>query len=128
MGAASFLLPEEALMQRAPGAAAAHVPRVPAAGLAHQPLDDLLAPANPVPGAEFLAGTGLETLEAPALGYDSKFGMSPCNTSSSHSTVHPPASGHGGRLTLSCLQQICGRPRRRLFRTTHGQTSILACQ
>ena len=100
MGAASFLLPEEALMQRAPGAAVAHVPRVPAAGLAGLPLDDLFAPPNPVPGAEFLTGTGLETLEAPALGYDSKFGTSPYRSSSSHSTVHSPASGHRPRLTL----------------------------
>lgn len=32
-------------------------------------LDDLFGPAIPVAGSEFLAGTGLETLEAPATDY-----------------------------------------------------------
>lgn len=39
-------------------------------------LDDFFGPPVPVPGSELLAGTGLETLEAPAIDYSNKFGKS----------------------------------------------------
>lgn len=71
---APFLLPPEALSPQA----TAEVPAItPAATAAATPatagdgLDDLFGPAVPVPGSEFLAGTGLETLEAPAKDYSS---------------------------------------------------------
>ena len=69
-----FILPAEALSPQATGEAP--MMSQEAAGLNQMPadaLDDLFGPAIPVPGSEFLAGTGLETLEAPATDY-STFG------------------------------------------------------
>lgn len=71
-----FILPAEALSPQATGEAPMSAPQ--AANLRQTPadgLDDLFGPAIPVPGSEFLAGTGLETLEAPATDY-SAFGES----------------------------------------------------
>jgi len=63
-----FILPEDALTPQAtadPGIAA---PRAAPTNTGDV-LDDLFGPPVPVPGAEFLTGTGLETLEAPAIDY-----------------------------------------------------------
>lgn len=71
-----FILPAEALSPQATGEAPMAAPKT--AGVQQNPadgLDDLFGPAIPVPGSEFLAGTGLETLEAPATDY-SAFGES----------------------------------------------------
>ncbi len=69
-----FILPAEVLSPQATGEAPMTVPK--AVGFKEAPadgLDDLFGPAIPVQGSEFLAGTGLETLEAPAIDY-SAFG------------------------------------------------------
>lgn len=71
---APFTLPPEALDSAAaaepslmtPAATAVVTPTTAGDGLF-----DLFSPAIPVPGSEFLAGTGLETLEAPANDYSS---------------------------------------------------------
>lgn len=72
-----FVLPQEVYNSQSPAAPSGIVgpPTAPAAAALVDPLDDLFGPANPVAGSEFLAGTGLETLEAPALDYGSKFGV-----------------------------------------------------
>ena len=67
-----FVLPAEALSPQATGNAPMMAPESAAAdSLAADGLGDLFSPAIPVPGSEFLAGTGLETLEAPATDYSS---------------------------------------------------------
>ena len=96
-----FVLPADALSPQATGEAPMLPPE--AAGLKQIPadgLDDLFGPAIPVPGSEFLAGTGLETLEAPATDY-STFGE---YDSGSASRKHCDALSDLHQLFASCMQ------------------------
>lgn len=91
------------------------------------PLDDLFGPAVPVPGSEFLAGTGLETLDAPAMDYGSKFGspfplslafisrqwylhLSPCHLKHLHEDTQTQMSLTSESRVYDCMIEVMARP------------------
>ena len=72
------MLPPEAFASQAtsPPVGDLGITELPVRNAPASTLDDFFGPPVPMPGSELLAGTGLETLEAPAIDYSNKFGKS----------------------------------------------------